>query len=260
MSINKPLAWITNYGKDEYGIWAEFKFKGITQRLRGILPGSFWMGSRHESPYYPSEGPQHIVTLTQGFWMFDTAVTQALWEKVMGNNPSQFINPDRPVDSTEWYECQAFLEKINKYLGLKLSLPTEAQWEYACRAGTCTEFYFGDTISLEMVNYNGMDTYLGSFGGWREETVVVKSFPPNAWGLYEMHGNVGEWCSDGERNYSAKAQTNPVGPLDDVPRMIRGGSWIDPSHRVKSACRCRGTPCYDRHPTTGFRCVQALYV
>ena len=162
------------------------------------------MGSPESEPErYDYEGPQHQVTLSQGFWMFDTAVTQALWQAVMDNNPSKFKDPDKPVENVSWDDCQRFLVKLNvRVPGLELTLPTEAQWEYACRAGTQTPFYFGDNITPEQVNYNGNYPYVGAETGlYRRETVTVKELPCNDWGLYQMHGNVREWCLDGMRNY-----------------------------------------------------------
>ncbi len=251
----KLPAWAT--GHDRYGQWAEFKLKKISQRLRWIPPGQFMMGSPESEPErYENEGPQHEVTLTKGFWLFDTAVTQALWEAVMGNNPSRFKSSDRPVENVSWHDAQEFLAKLNATLpGLELSLPTEAQWEYACRAGTQTPFYFGDNITPEQVNYHGNYPYNGAPKGlYRRETVAVKSLPSNAWGLYEMHGNIWEWCADGWRDYNNTAQTDPI-EEDGGSRVVRGGSGGFRARRVRAASRRPYGPGL-RDGLLGFRCVR----
>ena len=201
----QPPSWAdkNGWGTDEYGHWVTFSITNkqgnrVTQRMRWIEPGTFQMGSPADEPErYDDEGPQHPVTISRGFWLFDTACTQALWEAVMGDNPSQFKGADRPVKNVRWNDCQTFLQRVNERLsGLDLALPSEAQWEYACRAGTTTPFSFGATITPEQVNYNGDYPYAGGKKGLnRQETVPVASLPPNPWGLYEMHGNVYEWCA-----------------------------------------------------------------
>lgn len=241
----QPPLWADDWDTDEYGHWVTFSItdkqgKKITQRMRWIEPGTFLMGSPQDEPERDDdEGPQHQVTISQGFWLFDTACTQALWQAVMGKNPSRFKGADRPVENVSWNNCQDFLKRLNKRLpGLDLNLPTEAQWEYACRAGTTTPFSFGLNITPEQVNYNGEYPYPGGKkGSYRGETVPVASLPPNPWGLYEMHGNVDEWCQDGLRTYQQTAETDPVGPLTaGAPR---------PSRRVleqRCALRACGLP------------------
>ncbi|MDM8548256.1 formylglycine-generating enzyme family protein [Candidatus Venteria ishoeyi] len=263
--------WASAWGKDEYGLWVEFVLKTpspsmgegrgegeVKQRLRWIPAGSFLMGSSESEPErWDSEGPQHQVTLTEGFWLFDSAVTQALWEAVMGDNPSKFKGPDRPMENVSWDDTKDFIGKLNGILpGLELTLPSEAQWEYACRAGTQTPFYFGDNITPEQVNYDGNNPYTdGEKGVWREETVPVKSLPPNAWGLYEMHGNVWEWCQDYWGGYSKDAQLNSTGPVGGDSRVRRGGSWLGYARLVRAACRRYGTPVY-RYGDQGLRCAR----
>ena len=200
----KPPPWADDWGTDEYGHWVTFSIADkqgnkVTQRMRWIEPGTFLMGSPEDEPErYDDEGPQHQVNISQGFWLFDTACTQALWQAVMGENPSWFEEADRPVENVGWNDCQEFLKRLNERLpGLDLNLPSEAQWEYACRAGTTTPFSFGANITPEQVNYDGNYPYAGGEKGWyRQETVPVASLPPNPWGLYEMHGNVWEWTQD----------------------------------------------------------------
>jgi len=256
--LDETPSWASSWGMDEYGLWVEFVVNDVSQRLRWIPPGQFLMGSPESEPErYDVEGPQHEVTLTEGFWLFDTAVTQALWEAVMDDNPSRFKGPDRPVENVSWDDAQEFLTKLNGIRpGLGLTLPTEAQWEYACRAGTQTPFYFGDNITLEQVNYNGKYSYNDSPKGlYREETVAVKSLPPNAWGLYEMHGNVWECCKDYWRKYSAEAKTDPTGPTDGGSRIFRGGSWSNDARNVRAAYRGPDDVGV-RNDHQGFRCAR----
>lgn len=200
----------------------------VRQALRWIAPGEFLMGSPDdELDRSPKEGPQHRVRITRGFWMADTVCTQELWQAVMGENPSRDISMQRPVTHVSWDDVQEFLRQLIWMLGghLKADLPTEAEWEYACRAGTTTAYSFGNVPSPERVACN------------RKCPVPVKGLPPNAWGLYEMHGNVWELCADGRRDYAAN-----VDPIDD-PRgpaeyaCARGGSWIHDAHTARSAAR-----------------------
>ncbi|MER2603391.1 MAG: formylglycine-generating enzyme family protein, partial [Candidatus Competibacter phosphatis] len=199
---------LVHFGLDrQFSVYAEFTIStahgSATQRLRWIEPGSFLMGSPEDEPERSSdEGPRHWVTLSRGFWLADSACTQALWQAVMGSNPSAFKeNAQRPVEQVSWNDVQGFLRRLEALLpGCRADLPTEAEWEYACRAGAETPFSFGEQITPEQVNYNGEHPYAGGKKGlYRQQTVPVKSLPPNAWGLYEMHGNVDEWCADGQR-------------------------------------------------------------
>ncbi|MEM1009044.1 MAG: formylglycine-generating enzyme family protein, partial [Myxococcota bacterium] len=230
----------------------------IRQRLRWIPLGRFLMGSPDDEIDRQDRETQHPVILTQGFWLFDTTVTQELWQAVMDNNPSHFKGDNRPVERVSWNEAQKFIQTLNKTLGqrqIELRLPNEAQWEYACRAGTQTAFSFGDNITPEQVNYNGNHPYAdGEKGNYREETIPVKSFSCNAWGLYQMHGNVWEWCDDWYGAYPTELQTNPTGATEGKYKVLRGGSWIDHAQYVRSACRIRYGPA-ERVGYIGFRCA-----
>lgn len=247
-------------GFDKFGLYADFEIKGITQRFRWIEPGTFLMGSpESERERIAERETQHLVTLTQGFWLADTTVTQSLWQAVMGNNPSRFSNnPNNPVERVSWNDIQDFIKKLNTLIpSLQAKLPTEAQWEYACRAGTTTPFSFGDNITPEQVNYDGNYPYAGGKKGlYREKTVPVKSLPANPWGLYEMHGNVWEWCQD---VWQEKLPALPVKDPDGVAggdkkagvgRVVRGGSCGNFGSSVRSAYR--GEPDV-RHLILGFR-------
>nr|VFK16672.1 MAG: Formylglycine-generating enzyme, required for sulfatase activity, contains SUMF1/FGE domain [Candidatus Kentron sp. LPFa]VFK32470.1 MAG: Formylglycine-generating enzyme, required for sulfatase activity, contains SUMF1/FGE domain [Candidatus Kentron sp. LPFa] len=261
-------SWASDWGADQYGYWANFTVEGddktVTQRLRWIEPGHFLMGSPKQEPErYDDEGPQCKVTLRTGFWLFDTACTQDLWQSVMGDNPSRFNRPDQPVEQVSWNDIREFLKKINARIpGLDLVLPSEAEWEYSCRAGTDTPFSFGENITPNEVNYNGEYPYVdGETGPYRKCTVPVASLPPNPWGLYEMHGNVWEWTRDPWReNYQGIAD-DAVGPEADTDdalgmgRVVRGGSWRNVARIARSAVRDRNKP-GDYSSALGFRCVR----
>ncbi|MGZ8190347.1 MAG: formylglycine-generating enzyme family protein [Methylococcaceae bacterium] len=231
-----------------------FTYKGNRHLFRWIEPGTFLMGSPSNEPERAEDETQHQVTLSRGFWMADAPVTQALWQEVMGDNPSHFQGDNRPVENVSWDDAQAFIAKMNGMKPeLKLCLPTEAQWEYACRAGTTTPFSFGYEISSEQVNFDGNYPYNnGKPSRYREETSDVKTLPPNAWGLYEMHGNIWECCQDWYGEYPSGPVTDPQGPDTGTARVIRGGSWDNFVGNVGSAVRFRFTPAY-RYNRLGFR-------
>jgi len=246
-----PPPFADAWGDDAYGLWAEFELRAgqagaaVVQRLRWVEPGTFLMGSpEHEPERSEWEGPRHPVTLTRGFWLADSACTQRMWRAVMGKNPSRFSdNDERPVEWVSWDAVQDFLRKLQAFLaGCIAALPTEAEWEYACRAGSDTTFSFGANITPELVNYDGNYPYAGDEKGlYRGETVPVKSLPPNAWGLYEMHGNILEWCADGTRAYGTQDEVDPMGPVDEEAfRVLRGGSWFSDAWRARSAFRDEG--------------------
>jgi formylglycine-generating enzyme required for sulfatase activity len=254
-----PFRWACAYGEDEFGLWQTFEVQGVRQVLRWIPPGEFWMGSPDtEAGRYGGE-TRHPVTLTQGFWLADTACTQALWQAVLGENPRNFKqDPSNPVERVSWNGIQEkFLPALNRLVPrLEAGLPSEAQWEYACRAGTQTPFWFGEQITPEQVNYEGNYPYVGRANGeYREKTVPVKSLPANGWGLYEMHGNVREWCEDVWGEYPSEAVVDPRGPQYGVggrQRVLRGGSWYHNVTNCRSAFRYASEP--DEHYAgIGFR-------
>jgi formylglycine-generating enzyme required for sulfatase activity len=235
--------WAAEYGRDEAGLYADVRIGNVTQRMRWIAPGEFCMGSPEHEPERFSDETLHPVILTRGFWLADTACTQALWQAVMGPNPSQFRGAERPVETVSWDDVQAFLQHL-PVLAPELAwrLPTEAEWEYACRAGTSTPFWFGEQITPEQVNYDGRFPYTGGKGGlYRGETVPVQALPCNSWGLYQMHGNVWEWCQDWSAAYAAATAeapaVDPVGPAAGAFRVLRGGCWFIGGGNARSARR-----------------------
>ncbi|MFZ1110506.1 MAG: SUMF1/EgtB/PvdO family nonheme iron enzyme [Rhodomicrobium sp.] len=276
-AVARP-AWASAAGQDKFGPWAEFALSDARQRMRWIEPGAFQMGSPEgEAGRWDDEGPRHEVRLTKGFWLGDTPVTQALWTAAMGNNPSYFKDPKRPVETVSWDDAQQFLIKMNTAVpGLGLSLPTEAQWEYACRAGTKDATYAGPMQILGDNNapvLDGIAWYGGNSGvgfelgngydssswpGKQHNHSRAGSHPvalkrPNDWGLYDMLGNVWEWCADGRRSYTAKPVTDPAGPLESASRALRGGSWYDSARHARAANR-RGYDRGDGDLNFGFRC------
>ncbi len=257
-----PPLWASAWGDDECGLWAEFKIKSTTlpaliQRMRWVEAGRFLMGSpEDEHQRRDNEGPQHWVTISQGFWLADTACTQALWQAVMGNNPSRFNErnqggPAHPVEQVSWLDIQPFLVKLNDLLAdCQVTLPTEAEWEYACRADTTTPFWFGEDINTDQVNYRGDFPYRGGKKElFRQQTVTVKALAQNGWGLYQMHGNVWEWCADRYREYDEKAVSNlglgaALKPniADEGVRAVRGGGWLSDAQFARCAYRYLNQP------------------
>jgi sulfatase modifying factor 1 len=290
-SIDHPLAhghpprWASGWGQDRYGVFVEFSLPLdatlVTQRMRWLPPATFTMGSPiSEAGRYDDEGPLHEVTISNGFWIFDTPCTQGLWRAVMPENPSRFPDDERPVEQVSWQDCQNFVERINELIpGLCLALPTESRWEYACRGGTTTATYAGE---MEMIGKNfapvldSIAWYGGNSGvnfdlsdGWDSSDWSEKQYQhtragsrkvakkkPNNYGLYDMLGNVWEWCEDGKRTYTSKAVSDPVGPSKPgAARLIRGGGWDGDARSARSASRPAIVP-GPRSGSLGFRCVR----
>jgi formylglycine-generating enzyme required for sulfatase activity len=256
-----PTLWASDWGEDAYGLWMAFRYRGVRQQLRWIPPGEFLMGSPETEKERYDDETQHPVILTQGFWLADTACTQALWQAVMGDNPSHFKGDERPVEQVSWDDVQSFIGKLNELApDVNFRLPTEAEWEYACRAGTPTPFWFGEQITSEQVNYDGNYPYAGGKKGqYREETVDVKALPCNDWGLYQMHGNVWEWCSDWYGDYPTDTAIDPLGAAMGEGRVLRGGGWANVGGLARSADRLRGVPAR-RLDALGFRLARGQAV
>jgi len=222
---------------------------GIKMGVRLIPAGEFQMGST-EAEQKDHDETRHKVKLTKPFYLGKCEVTQAQYEKVMGKNPSKFKGDDNPVDTVSWNDAQEFCKRVGTTSGQKLRLPTEAEWEFACRAGTETCFYTGDDQkSLEEAAW--FDDTSG------ETTHPVGLKKPNAWGLYDMHGNVTEWCQDQLVHNSKDAAVDPVGEKKNGEPVLRGGSWDDESKDCRSARR-DSRP--ENYPTKfyGFRVVVIL--
>ncbi len=196
------------------------------------------------------------------------AVTQEEWRDIIlatnyikpaeGFNlvlPSRFSGEKKlPVDTVSWNDCQKFLKKLREKDKQAYRLPTEAEWEYACRAGTTTPFWCGQTIATGQANYSGTSVYgNGTKGVNRRKTTRVGSFQPNDWGLYDMHGNVAQWCQDRFGQYPRQSVTDPQGAQAGGSRVLRGGSWEDAAARCRSACRAWDTPINRSNGTFGFR-------
>lgn len=214
---------------------------GVTMEMIWCEPGSFMMGSPLTEVGRFEDELIHPVTLTKGFWLGKYEVTQAQWESVMGENRSRFKGPDRPVDSVSWEDCQRFIRKVNAALGVAARLPTEAEWEYACRAGS------GAAISGNG-HLDDMAWYDRNSGS---QTHDVGKNQANAWGFYDMHGNVLEWCSD----WFAKTEglsIDPQGPPSGSFRVLRGGCWFFYERDCRSAYRLKREPSI-RNCIYGFR-------
>ncbi len=228
-----------------------------------IAPGTFTMGSPASEKYRDKDEIQHQVTISREFYLQETEVTQAQWQKIMGRR--WFIrhqdNDSLPQTRISWHGCMKFIEKLSKKSRYRYRLPTEAEWEYACRAGSTTAYAFGETIDCTRAMFaNNPDKdgtcvpYYKSINIAQGRPAPVKIFAPNAWGVYDMHGNVWEWCADIYAPYSA-------GPIDDSfsvtssdSRVRRGGSFYKHAKSLRSANRTYGHPSARFH-TTGFRLI-----
>ena len=211
----------------------------LGMKFAWIPPGTFMMGSpTNEASRQDNETP-HKVTLTRCFYLGVHLVTQEQWQAVMGNNPSHFKGEKNlPVEQVSWDDCQKFIEKLRAKDKKPYRLPTEAEWEYACRAGTTTPFHFGKTISTDQANYDGTYTYgNGKKGKYREKPTPVGSFASNAFGLYDMHGNVWEWCEDWFGPYRKNDVVDRQVVNTGGYRVLRGGSWYFTPQDCRSACR-----------------------
>jgi len=230
---------------------------GMEYPFRWCPAGTFLMGSPESEPERESNETQHRVTLTRGFWLLETAVTQSMWEDVMGATPHAFRGNNFPMDLISWEDCQAYIQKLNDLKsapsGYRFSLPTEAQWEYACRAGTTTPFHFGSALNGDKANCTGDFPYgTETRGPSLSRTTDVGSYPANVWGLHDMHGNVWEWCLDWKGDYPNGDVTDPTGPSTGSERVLRGGSWCSSAVACRSAYRYYCVPS-DQHFVNGLR-------
>jgi formylglycine-generating enzyme required for sulfatase activity len=243
--------------------------EGVALTMVTIPAGSFLMGSSEDEPErLEDEGPQHRVTLG-AFFMAQTPITQAQWRAVAGwqkvgrdlkPDPSTFKGANRPVEQVSWLDALEFCRRLSNRTDQRYGLPSEAQWEYACRAGSTTPFHFGATLTPELANYNANHVYgNGPTGTYREQTIDVASFPANGWGLHDMHGNVWEWCEDhwhDSYNFAPGDDQPWLIPVaaDEEPRLLRGGSWLDGPRNCRSAFRVHSQP-DGAYFDVGFRVV-----
>jgi formylglycine-generating enzyme required for sulfatase activity len=248
----------------------EIEIRGINYTFQGIPKGEFVMGA---NDFLSNAAPPHRVIITSDFYMLETPVTQRMWETIMGNNildqmkladkqEEYGVGPDFPMYYVNWYEVCTFMQEFSKVLKEKglnyeATLPTESEWEYACRAGTYTPYSWGDGLNGTQANCNGNYPYgMYVFGPFLGKCSPVKTYSPNQWGLYDMHGNVWEWCYD---NYQANYYENspvcdPTGPENAEHKVIRGGGWRSFAWCCRSAFRDSDPPNY-RGRTLGFRIV-----
>ena len=243
-----------------------FAIADLSMEMLWVKPGTFEMGSPLSEKDRDDDERLHTVTLTHGFYLGKHEVTQSQWEKVMGSNPSYFKGSGRPVEEVSWTDVTSFCDKLTASeraagrlpAGMAYQLPTEAQWEYACRAGTKTAFSFGEAAGElhRHANYADVNTDFDwsdkAHDDGYENTSPVGSYKANGWGFHDMHGNVYEWCADWYGDYPTGAARDPVGPADGSYRVRRGGSWDFEAGGARSADRFRSVPAYCNN-YLGFR-------
>ena len=227
-----PPEWASAWGEDTHGVFVQFRVGAVEQRMRWIRPGVFVMGSPRTEEWRSNDETQHRVTLSRGYWLADSPVTQALWQAVTGDTPSRFQgDARRPVERVSWHDCQYFCARLGERMrGPTFRLPTEAEWEYACRAGTQGATYAPSNLDdIAWYDNNSDDT-----------THAVKEKLANQWGLHDMLGNVWEWCSD----FGSAAQQDSAVPAGGERRVMRGGSWGYQARYVRAALRGARDPRY----------------
>lgn len=238
--------WAWSFGEDRSGPLCSIRLGSVEQLLRWIPPGSFWMGSEEQPDSWAlKETPRHLVKISNGFWMFDSLCTQDLWKEVLGTHSTSSRGGRHPVGSLSHEDCQTFIARANERIpGLCLRLPTEAEWEYACRAGSEADAY-GDVLDAIAWYRDNSD----------KSAQEVKAKQPNGWGLYDMLGNLWEWCHDGIREYTVDAIRDPMGSTESgISRALRGSSWAIHALDVRASNRLSFAPDV-RDVDFGFRCV-----
>ncbi len=234
---------------------------GVTMDFILIPAGEFHMGSKKEHKRDWDEGPVHHVKITKPFYLGKYEVTQLQYETMVGKNPkSEFHGDQLPIENVEWPQAVMFCNAAGGITGTKLRLPTEAEWEYACRAGTDTEFYTGNKIEPGDANFDSVEAYNKSKKQRPlDRTAKVGSYPPNPFGLYDMHGNVWEWCADkyDSKYYKVSPAEDPHRKQDEGSRVVRGGSWNNLPQKIRSANRSKRRESSDRK-SLGFRVVMEI--
>ncbi len=217
--------------------YISFSVNGVSFDMVGVEAGTFTMGATSEqgSDAWDNEKPTHQVTLIHNYYIGKTEVTQALWKAVMGSNPSNFKGDNLPVECVSWNDCQTFISKLNAATGKRFRLPTEAEWEFAARGGKKSKGY-------KYSGSNNLDNVAWYDGNSSNKTHTVGTKIPNELGIYDMSGNVWEWCSDWYGNYSSSSQTNPTGPNSGSLRVDRGGGWIGDARYCRSSYRYGSNP------------------
>jgi sulfatase modifying factor 1 len=231
-----------------------------------IPSGTFTMGSPPNESHRGTSEIRHQVTISKPFYMQTTEVTVKQWHSIMGRRMMVFQKgaDNMPVTRVSWFDCMKFIKRLNRLGQGRYRLPTEAEWEYAAKAGTSTAYSWGDTIDCEKamygnnsLKYDVCQLYIRSIGLQIDQPAPVKSYKPNPWGLYDIHGNVWEWCMDWYGDYGKKPVIDPKGPKSGDMRIRRGGSWFKYGHSSRSANRSFGHPA-TRYNTTGFRLVREI--
>jgi sulfatase modifying factor 1 len=236
-----------------------FWTNSIGMKFAWIPAGTFLMGSPEDEKGREEIENQHRVTLTGGFYLSVHAVPQPSWQEIMGSNPSHSQDNHLPVEQVSWDDCQEFLRKLSDRESQAYRMPTEAEWEYACRAGTTTPFSFGETILTDQANYNPwqLHGHIKEWQHYRGKATAVGSFLANAWGLHDMHGNVWEWCADWYGAYPPGDVIDPQGPKNGECRVLRGGSFDVGASGVRSAARHTYLPSI-RYFYVGFRAARTV--
>ncbi len=267
---DQPAAPVTEVGltgmaigviATDQGIYYSPIFNYLNMSFVYIRAGSFLMGSPETEPGRQADELQHEVTITQPFYLQTTPVTQGQWRAIMGSNPSKFSNggDNCPVEGVSWHDCQEFLQRLNSREEGTYRLPSEAEWEYACRAETATAFANGDITQLFCDHDPSLDA-----AGWYcynadRRTHPVGEKQANPWGLYDMHGQVGEWCQDWYGEYAPTPETDPKGLSSGTERVVRGGSWFASSKKCRSASRFKWPPHSKNNlQIIGFRLVREV--
>ncbi len=218
-------------------------YNGVEFPFRYCPAGTFMMGSPEEEKDHTGIENLHQVTLTHSYWLLETEVTQKMWDAVLDENPSLYRGENRPAEGMTWFEAKNFIDTLSAKTGWKVSFPTEAQWEYACRAGATGRFGCGETTEDLIAS--------GWFAGTRatpfEGTHEVAQKKPNAWGFYDMHGNVDEWCFDYTSMYPQEAVVDPTGNTEETACIFRGGRW----YSKEQECRCASRNCCMPQATSG---------
>ncbi len=234
-----------------------YTIPSINYHMVYIPPGTFMMGSPLSEKGRYDDEEQHKVTLTKGCYIGVTEITQGQWKQIMGDNPSRFeaLRENHPVDLVSWNDCQDFIMKLSrKEKSLRYRLPTEAEWEYACRAGSGSAFTNGAISQVKCGNDPNLDKVGWYCGNTKDETQPVSQKEPNAWGLYDMHGNAWEWCRDWYEEHASN-NINPKGPAAGTSKVFRGGGWGLPARSCRSAFRDNYAPDH-KCKLLGFRLVR----